>query len=227
MLQLCPNLTSLNLSFTNIGDNSFRGVRLDKLEELNCEGCENLSDNAFKHLLMSNIAYKNNYKSKNESQQCKQNPTTCDSIENIERLQDSLELVTVNNSNDNREKCQQCTRLNNIEDLSIEEDKHDNDSNAAINSLKSINLSGCWSITDYGLSYIASKYDLRNLQYLNLSGCVNMTSLGMNLFVEMSSLLDGENLYYCDNITDGPLSNMANGCENLEQGRKFCCRSGQ
>lgn len=200
---------------------------MDKLEELNCEGCENLSDNAFKHLLMSNIAYKNNHKSKNESQQCKQNPTTCDSIENIERLRDNSELVTVNNSNDNREKCEQCTRLNNIEDLSIEEDKPDNDSNAAINSLKSINLSGCWSITDYGLSYIASKYDLRNLKYLNLSGCVNMTSLGMNLFVEMSSLLDGENLYYCDNITDGPLRNMANGCENLEQGRKFCCRSGQ
>jgi len=229
MLQLCPNLTSLNLSFTNIGDNSFRGVRLDKLEDLNCEGCEKLSDNAFKHLLMSNVIYKKMSKLKNESQRCNSNPTECDN-ESIERLKvenkDCFELVS---SLNNSEKCNQCTRLNNIEDLSIEDEKHDklNEGSDAINSLKSINLSGCWSITDYGLSYIASKYDLRNLEYLNLSGCINMTSLGMNLFVEMSSLLNGENLYYCDNITDGPMRTLANGCDNLEQGRKFCCRSGQ
>ncbi len=76
-------------------------------------------------------------------------------------------------------------------------------------------------------SFIASKYDLQNLQYLNLSGCVNMTSLGMNLFTEMSRVLDGENVYYCDNITDGPLNGTANGCANLESDNKFCCRSGQ
>lgn len=46
----------------------------------------------------------------------------------------------------------------------------------------------------------------------------------MNLFVEIADELDGENLYYCDNIDDGPLANTANGCANLESPDKFCCR---
>ena len=76
----------------------------------------------------------------------------------------------------------------------------------------------------YALRYIAKKYDLTNLQYLNLSGCLNISSTGMNLFVEIADELDGENLYYCDNIDDGPLKDTANGCANLEASDKFCCR---
>lgn len=47
----------------------------------------------------------------------------------------------------------------------------------------------------------------------------------MNLFLEFSDILKGENLFYCDNITDGPLRDTANGCENLECEKKYCCRS--
>ena len=74
---------------------------------------------------------------------------------------------------------------------------------------------------------IASKYDVSDLTYLNLSGCINVSSHGMNLFVDLCQLLNGENLYYCDNIDDGPLGTSANGCENLGCGKKFCCRSGR
>lgn len=121
--------------------------------------------------------------------------------------------------------CKDCIRKNNIEDIHLNEKS--SSENVSNNSLESINLSGCWGLSDYGLSYIASKYDLSNLKYVNLSGCVNLTSFGMNLFLEYSDLLRGENLYYCDNITDGPLSETANGCENLECVKKYCCRSSE
>ncbi len=74
-------------------------------------------------------------------------------------------------------------------------------------------------------SYIASKYDLNNLEYLNLSGCLNLTPLGLKLFIDTSDLLTGENFYYCDNILDGPMRSTANGCDNIECGKKFCCRN--
>ena len=74
-------------------------------------------------------------------------------------------------------------------------------------------------------SYIASKFDLTDLQYLNLSGCLNLSSTAMHLFFQMTNSLNGENVYYCDNIEDGPLKATANGCENLEINKKFCCRN--
>ena len=59
------------------------------------------------------------------------------------------------------EDCNECinqTRLNNIEDIvstnQIEEENNSintHNCNENTTSLRSINLSGCWSITDYGL----------------------------------------------------------------------------
>lgn len=95
----------------------------------------------------------------------------------------------------------------------------------AFNSLEYINLSGVWSLTDEGLSFIASKYDLTNLKYLNLSGCLNLSGETLEKFLEESKTLAGENLYYCDNIQNGPMSQTANGCDNLGCSDKFCCRA--
>ncbi|RNA08313.1 F-box LRR-repeat 5-like [Brachionus plicatilis] len=193
ILQLCPNLIELNIGYNTIGDNSFRGVRLDKLRSLNCEGCQNLTDDAFKFLLISNKIKSNT--------SCLLDPTIkCDpSGDQIKEIESGDKNI-----------CEKCA-------------KHQEFNNKS--SLISINLSGCWSISDYSLSFLASKYELNDLEYLNLSGCVNVTSFGMNLFLEFSDMLKGENLFYCDNITDGPLSDTANGCENLECAKKYCCRS--
>lgn len=98
-------------------------------------------------------------------------------------------------------------------------------STMAFNSLEYINLSGVWSLTDEGLSFIASKYDLTNLRYLNLSGCLNLSGETLEKFLEESKSLAGENLYYCDNIQNGPMSQTANGCDNLGCSDKFCCRA--
>lgn len=201
ILQFCPNLKTLNLSYTNIGDNSFRGVKLNYLEHFNCEGCENLSDKAFKYLLESkknaqqraNCSKKPNSKDELEQSHCRSCVDNKNSIEEIHKP---------NNSNERQEMHQPGT------------------------SLKYINLSGCWSITDSGLELIASKFNLKNLNYLNLSGCLNISSEGMTVFITESDGLNGENVYYCDNIDDGPLRDTANGCANLES-NKFCCRSGE
>jgi hypothetical protein len=45
----------------------------------------------------------------------------------------------------------------------------------------------------------------------------------MNFLVNMSNSLTGENLYYCDNITDGPMKETANSCDSYCS-QKFCCR---
>lgn len=201
ILQLCPNLRALNLSYTPISDNSFRSVKLNKLEQLNCEGCENLSDKAFKYLLLST-------KTRQTESDCITNQHKC-----------SLK---------NESLCNSCSKYqsNSIEEISNKHRGHFSSSQADDNTrLKYINLSGCWSLTDSGLEYIATVYDLKELQYLNLSGCLNVSSIGMNLFVRVSEQLHGENLYYCDNIDNGPLRETANGCENLECGSKFCCRN--
>jgi F-box/leucine-rich repeat protein 5 len=240
ILQLCPNIEYLNLSFTTISHNSFRGVRLDKLKALNCEGCVKLSDNAFKFLLLTSILDKNlnlkdksQYCLKNDTMKCKILPKD---LVQVEKLDDDIEKDCSEKKEMVRRfrrpiDCTSCTVTHNIEDL-LKKEGQESDNSLSIqnpsltqNSLESINLSGCWTLTDYGLSYLASKYDLSNLKYLNLSGCINLTAFGMNLFLEYSPELEGENLYYCDNIVDGPMKETANGCENLECGTKFCCRN--
>ncbi|CAF0705363.1 unnamed protein product [Brachionus calyciflorus] len=219
ILQLCPNLIELNLGYTSIGDNSFRGVRLDQLQYLNCEGCNYLTDNAFKFILMSTVS-----DIKIKRMECVKNSNLKCVLETNE---EELTEITTGESviQNSQDFCKDCQRKNNIEDVYLNGDSDQENVQINQNSLVSINLSGCWSLSDYGLSYLASKYDLSNLKYLNLSGCVNLTAFGMSLFLEYSDLLKGENVYYCDNITDGPLSDTANGCENIECAKKYCCRS--
>ena len=80
-------------------------------------------------------------------------------------------------------------------------------------------------ITQLIQSYIASNYDLEQIVYVNLSGCLNLTAQGLRLFIEKSQNLQGENLFYCDNIVNGPFEESANGCENVDCTKKFCCRT--
>ena len=101
---------------------------MNYLEHFNCEGCENLSDKAFKYLLESkknaqqraNCSKKPNSKDELEQSHCRSCVDNKNSIEEIHKP---------NNSNERQEMHQPGT------------------------SLKYINLSGCWSITDSGLEY--------------------------------------------------------------------------
>lgn len=70
------------------------------------------------------------------------------------KISNETNLENVNNTSDDCNKCINQTRLNNIEDIvSTNQDENSNTHNCndSTTSLRSINLSGCWSITDYGL----------------------------------------------------------------------------
>lgn len=92
---------------------------MNKLRNLNFEGCQNLTDNAFKFLLLSNINKPNG--------DCVMNP----------RIKCGSSLDQINEiESENNISCEKCLRRE--------------ESNNKPH-LVSINLSGCWSISDYGL----------------------------------------------------------------------------
>jgi F-box/leucine-rich repeat protein 5 len=72
---------------------------------------------------------------------------------------------------------------------------------------------------------MVSKFNFKNLKYLNLSGCPNLSTNGLNKFTVFCMNLNAEDLYYCDNIINGPFDGSANGCENIECNKRFCCRN--
>ena len=66
---------------------------------------------------------------------------------------------------------------------------------------------------------------LPNLRHLDLSGCSNLTGEGISDLVDTCPLLVPSELYYCDNIYDGPLSDQASPCQNVECSNRVCCRT--
>lgn len=52
-----------------------------------------------------------------------------------------------------------------------------------------------------------------------------MTANALNKFTDLCVNLNAENVYYCDNILNGPFDDMANACENLDCTNKYCCRN--
>ena len=108
------------------------------MEYLNCEGCQYLSDDAFKYLLMST-----NYIEKDQNHSLKTpinnvNAVNCSS-HCLNRNQ-CFDFVDKNDSNNNLEEM---FNSNNKQSLISK-------NNGSLN-LKYINLSGCWLITDFGL----------------------------------------------------------------------------
>ncbi|XP_021343919.1 F-box/LRR-repeat protein 5-like [Mizuhopecten yessoensis] len=99
-------------------------------------------------------------------------------------------------------------------------------SDPSSHDLEYLSLSGCYHITDTGLRYLAEDGGLPCLRYLDLSGCLNITADGLTELVSVCPALDREELYYCDNVIDGPYAAEASGCQNLECNSRVCCRSG-
>jgi len=91
-------------------------------------------------------------------------------------------------------------------------------------SLKYLSLSGCSEITDEGLRCLFDAGVLKRLEFLDVSGCYLMTGQGLCSVADSLTLLRPENLFYCDQIIDGPHPETSNGCQNLEIGMRACCR---
>ncbi|CAG0882140.1 unnamed protein product [Cyprideis torosa] len=89
-------------------------------------------------------------------------------------------------------------------------------------SLQSLNLSGCWLLSNASLG--ALRPFCADLRFLELSGVYQLTGPALSEFVHASCpRLSPLNLYYCDNVENGPYQQEANGCQNL--GTKDCCRN--
>jgi F-box/leucine-rich repeat protein 5 len=93
-------------------------------------------------------------------------------------------------------------------------------------TLAYLNLSGCYLLSDMGLRALAGCGPYPHLYRIDLSGCLNLTGAGIFSLVDVSPGLDPEQLFYCDNILDGPFPDTASGCQNLCCGSRMCCRHG-
>lgn len=93
--------------------------------------------------------------------------------------------------------------------------------------LVSLNLSGCWRIRDKGLLAFGAAGGLLGLTFLDVSGCYQLTGRGLEALARVCPALPAEKLWYCDDILDGPFPTTANGCANLANPVRICCRSGQ
>ena len=76
-------------------------------------------------------------------------------------------------------------------------------------------LSLCRALTHKGLP---------RLVHLDVSGLYLATASALSEVATKCPRLKAEQLSYCDNIMDGPYSESANGCGNLDSGLP-CCRS--
>ncbi|KAG7167963.1 F-box/LRR-repeat protein 5-like [Homarus americanus] len=92
--------------------------------------------------------------------------------------------------------------------------------------LVTLSLSGCWQVTDDGLLAMVDAGLLDSLRSIDVSGCYQLTGEGLETFADACANLRPENLWYCDNIQDGPYPALANGCANLCNPVRVCCRSG-
>jgi len=93
-------------------------------------------------------------------------------------------------------------------------------------SLEYLNISGCLQITDVGLKALMICGKFHKLKFLNLSGLCHITSKTLHDFINLCPRIDPELFYYCDNIVDGPLAEVANGCQTVNCPNRYCCRKG-
>uniref|UniRef100_A0A8C4QY75 F-box and leucine rich repeat protein 14 n=1 Tax=Eptatretus burgeri TaxID=7764 RepID=A0A8C4QY75_EPTBU len=100
-------------------------------------------------------------------------------------------------------------------------------------SLESLNLSGCYSLTDVGLGHALCKQitdssleriaqHLKGLEILDLAGCTNITNWGLFLIAWGLRRLKSLNLRSCRYVSDTGIAHLtgvmeAEGCKDLEQ----------
>lgn len=83
-------------------------------------------------------------------------------------------------------------------------------------SLETLNLSGCYSITDTSLC-IAFSQDLPNLKILNLSLCKQITDTSLNRIAYHLKNLENLDLGGCSNLTNASLSAIAIKLKKLQR----------
>lgn len=235
ILQQTPNVKHLNLSSTKISDVAFKGLRrhhsCSGLEHLDLSGCVNITNltlvrfgDAFMRGLYKVI--EENPKSTSEFDKNGKRILNGSSPDRLETDSESDSGVCPNCGNVRKKR----SSISGVEEnvLSKQEER---DSKLGAPSekrtLKFLSLSGCFKITDEGLSALLDAGPYPYLHHLDLSGCLNVTARGLSDFVKACDSLNHEEFFYCDNILEGPYAQTASGCQNLECSNRVCCRSGE
>ena len=91
--------------------------------------------------------------------------------------------------------------------------------------LSYLSLSGCKSVTDFGLASLleVTLTVSDSLTFMDVSGCPMISGGVLNAVADRSPRLQPQDLYYCNRIVEGPYSDEANGCQNLECPVRNCC----
>ena len=97
------------------------------------------------------------------------------------------------------------------------------DGNSVYSPLKYLSLSGCYRLSCTGIKSLLSTRIFNELVHLNLSGCPYIEGKVLSSLAKQCPNLEPENLFYCENILDGPCPYLASGCLNRCDGTKFCC----
>ena len=94
---------------------------------------------------------------------------------------------------------------------------------SGISSLKSLNLSGCFNLSDLNIENTFCR-DLKSLKTLDLSFCKDITDQSLYRISHFSKNLESIDLAGCSRITDYGLAFLANELKNLKDLNLRSCR---
>nr|XP_061790747.1 F-box/LRR-repeat protein 5-like [Nerophis lumbriciformis] len=233
MLSLCPNLTHLDLTQTDVTDFAFDSWSFvgacASLEHLDLSGCDQITDRALQRL---SLGLGDPWPPRRRRRAHRSAPADIEdsAAEWTRRLETRLLDAACRCRRADAALLRLCDGAlrTNCRRSQTDTKRRDGGTNraAAGRRLAFLSLSGCFRVTDAGLRALSEAGGLPALEHLNLSGCLRVTEAGLGQLVSACPALNDEHFYYCDNI-NGPKADTASGCQNLQCGFRACCRSGE
>ena len=204
--QYLKNLETLGLSgCRNISNKGLQVIArgLKKLKKLDLQSCWLVSDEGIGYLARGRVYQSNSDSPSSSSSSHSDSSSSSSSSNGHDSYEGGLALEHL--------VLQDCQRLGDEGLLHI--------SLGLANSLKSINLSFCVLITDYGLKHIAKITSLRELE---LRSC-DISPIGMAYLAEGGSRISSLDVSFCDKIGDQALQHISQGLFNLKTLKLSAC----
>ncbi|RXG69908.1 F-box/LRR-repeat protein 5 [Armadillidium vulgare] len=244
-LILCPNVTYFSASYTSFDYRTIEGLCnmrcFTKIRHLDLQGCENVDDLCLSLLaecLGTNEKTSSNYPSvcciNNEDDNFSYQEPACSACPlynwqvNQVSYKGSYDFSVASNrciKYGGEVKCLYNEFPSDSYEFEIEELANIETKVETEPSLEYLNLSGCWEITDRGLYDLLREGALQNITYLNVSGCFEIFGHNFTDLVKQCPYLQAKNIFYCNNIVDGPYPSEAGGCDTINHVVKKCCQA--
>ncbi|PSN29547.1 hypothetical protein C0J52_27655 [Blattella germanica] len=220
ILTFCPNVEVLNASYTAVGHDAFNDIykagSCRKLKTMTLKGCSYLEDWALRSLAKC---------WKDCSPEVFTPPEKQHTVVNVQYMTEQYfyDLLSEEEELSVMVTKKKTTHLKNFT-VQVPVTFLLNKTIHKVDGLKSIDVSGCYRLSDDGLEeMIKMGTALTQLEHIDFSGCSKFTGRALHRFVSCCGSLLPENFFYCDHIIGGPYSNTANGCLNLQCPERACC----